>query len=43
KGRFLTTEMYNTMLDEYYEERGWDMDGVPTSETIEKLGLTTLI
>ncbi len=43
KGRFLTSEMYNTMLDEYYEERGWDRDGVPTSETIEKLGLTNLI
>ncbi len=43
KGRFLTSEMYNTMLDEYYEERGWDRDGVPTSETIEKLCLTALI
>jgi aldehyde:ferredoxin oxidoreductase len=42
KGSFLTSEMYNTMLDEYYEVRGWDSDGVPTPETIEKLGLSKL-
>lgn len=28
-----------TMLAEYYECRGWDADGVPRPETLERLGL----
>jgi aldehyde:ferredoxin oxidoreductase len=29
------------MLDEYYNERGWDLTtGVPTAETLEGLGLS---
>lgn len=28
KGRVVSDEMYNSMLDEFYEERGWDPDGV---------------
>lgn len=27
------------MLPEYYELRGWDSEGVPTAETLERLGL----
>ena len=40
KGQVLTEEMYNSMLDEYYEVRGWDNDGVPMQATLDKLGLT---
>jgi len=43
KGRVLTEEMYACMLDEYYEARGWDEDGVPTPETIHRLGLDELL
>jgi aldehyde:ferredoxin oxidoreductase len=43
KGRILTKDMYARMLDEYYEARGWDSDGVPTPETIRKLGLDELL
>ena len=43
KGRILTEDMYARMLDEYYEARGWDSDGVPTPETIRKLGLDELL
>lgn len=43
KGRILTKEMYQVMLDEYYQVRGWDKDGVPTPETIRRLGLDRLI
>jgi aldehyde:ferredoxin oxidoreductase len=43
KGQVLTEEMYKGMLDEYYDERGWDEDGVPTEETIEMLGLKELL
>jgi len=42
KGRILTREMYEVMLDEYYAVRGWDKDGVPTQETLRKLGLDEL-
>ena len=27
------------MLDRYYEIRGWDKNGVPTSETLKELGI----
>ncbi len=43
RGRILTEEMYNIMLDEYYQVRGWDQDGVPTPETIRRLGLDQLL
>lgn len=28
-----------TMLDEYYQARGWDENGVPTQEKLESLGI----
>ena len=42
KGRILTREMYEIMLNEYYAVRGWDDDGVPTQETLCQLGLDKL-
>lgn len=33
----------NPMLDEYYALMGWDADGVPTSERIQKLDLEEII
>jgi aldehyde:ferredoxin oxidoreductase len=39
KGSVLNTEKYNAMLDIYYQKRGWSKNGVPTKETLEKLGL----
>jgi hypothetical protein len=27
------------MLDHYYEARGWDKEGIPTGEILERLGL----
>jgi aldehyde:ferredoxin oxidoreductase len=43
KDKVLTREMYDIMLDEYYELRHWDKDGLPTPEGIEKLGLRSLV
>jgi aldehyde:ferredoxin oxidoreductase len=43
KGRILTGEMYDVMLNEYYGLRGWDSDGVVTEETREKWGLNALL
>jgi aldehyde:ferredoxin oxidoreductase len=39
KGRVVSDEIYNTMLDEYYEVRGWDKEGRPTKERLHKLNL----
>lgn len=39
RGAKLDYQGYNTLLDYYYQIRGWDKDGVPTRETLEKLGL----
>ncbi len=33
------TPPLETMLDEYYAARGWDADGIPTPETLRRLGL----
>ena len=33
------TPVLEPMLDEYYEIRGWDRDGIPKRETVERLGL----
>jgi aldehyde:ferredoxin oxidoreductase len=32
-------EMETKMLDAYYEFKGWNHDGIPTKETLDKLGL----
>lgn len=42
KGHVLTKEMYEVELDEYYEAREWDREGLPTPEKIDNLGLTNL-
>jgi aldehyde:ferredoxin oxidoreductase len=31
------------MLDEYYQARGWDSNGVVTDETKQRLGLTDVL
>jgi aldehyde:ferredoxin oxidoreductase len=39
KGRLLTRQMYDEMLDEYYRVRGWDNNGSPKKETLSGLGI----
>lgn len=44
KGHFISKDELNQMLDEYYTERGWNVEtGVPTSEKLEELGLGYLV
>ena len=38
-GHIISLEELNAMLDEYYEARGWDENGVPREETLKRLGL----
>jgi aldehyde:ferredoxin oxidoreductase len=37
--RYGLIEDFEAMLDRYYDLRGWSRDGVPTVETLERLGL----
>jgi aldehyde:ferredoxin oxidoreductase len=39
KGATLDREKYETMLQLYYEKRGWDSRGIPKKKTLVKLGL----
>jgi len=38
-GSVIDREKFSKMIDEYYEHHGWDSDGVPRPETLERLGL----
>jgi aldehyde:ferredoxin oxidoreductase len=40
---FVDQDDFEKSLDRYYELLGWNRDGVPTKEIIEKLGLTSLV
>jgi aldehyde:ferredoxin oxidoreductase len=42
-GKFTPPEAAQQMLDFYYQQRGWDNNGIPTPETLERLGLTELV
>jgi len=39
RNKKINREKFNKMLDEYYELHSWDNNGVPTTETLKKLGL----
>jgi aldehyde:ferredoxin oxidoreductase len=44
KGAFFPAEKQNTLLDKYYEDRGWDKKtSLPTTEKLKSLGLDKLI
>jgi aldehyde:ferredoxin oxidoreductase len=35
----ISQEALDEMLDEYYEARGWDKNGVPTDAKLKELGI----
>ena len=43
KGQITKFEDVQKLLDMYYEQRGWDANGVPTSATLEKVGLSAVV
>lgn len=43
KGHRIGADDLNKMLDRYYELRGWDGEGRPTAETLERLGLALIV
>ncbi|MFW9807101.1 MAG: aldehyde ferredoxin oxidoreductase family protein [Candidatus Thorarchaeota archaeon] len=40
---FVDPEDFELSLNRYYELMGWDMNGIPSEETIKKLGLDKLV
>ncbi|MDI6871135.1 MAG: aldehyde ferredoxin oxidoreductase C-terminal domain-containing protein [Bacillota bacterium] len=43
QGRRVEPEIYRKMLQEYYQERGWDEQGIVRGETLRRLGLSELV
>ncbi|MFC1907992.1 aldehyde ferredoxin oxidoreductase family protein [Chloroflexota bacterium] len=41
KGEKLDKKRFNKMVDEYYQLRGWDEEGIPKEETFKKFGLSS--
>ena len=39
KGKKMTREFFNDLLQKYYKNRGWDKFGVPTDKKLKELGL----
>ncbi|MEW6662048.1 MAG: aldehyde ferredoxin oxidoreductase family protein [Bacillota bacterium] len=39
QGKFLSREALEQLLDEYYQVRGWDRNGIPTEAKLKELGL----
>jgi aldehyde:ferredoxin oxidoreductase len=39
RGKSIDRDKFKHMIDEYYEFHGWDENGVPRQETLQKLGL----
>jgi len=39
QGKMISQDMLDTMLDEYYDCRGWTKDGIPGEEKLHELGL----
>lgn len=42
-GQITRYEDVQRLLDMYYEQRGWDSDGIPTPTTLANLGLTSIV
>jgi len=43
KGAYVSQKELDFLLDDYYESRGWNKDGIPTTEKLKKLGMEDLI
>ena len=38
KGAVVTQDELDLLLDDYYEARGWNVEGVPTKAKLKELG-----
>ena len=42
QGAVVTQEEMDLLLDDYYESRGWTLEGVPKVEKLKELGMDEL-
>jgi aldehyde:ferredoxin oxidoreductase len=42
-GQITSLDDVNRLLDMYYEQRGWNTDGLPQPDTLQRLGLSSLV
>lgn len=43
EGQKTEWEAVEKLLDMYYEQRGWDSNGIPTKEKLAELGLADIV
>jgi len=43
KGSFVSQEELDLLLDDYYEVRGWTVEGIPTVEKLNEIGMEDLV
>jgi len=43
KGKLIVREDVDRLLDMYYQQRGWDSNGIPTEGKLEELGLMDIV
>ena len=43
KGAYVSQEELDLLLDDYYAERGWTREGIPTFEKLKELDLEAFI
>jgi aldehyde:ferredoxin oxidoreductase len=43
KGAFVSQEELDLLLDDYYDSRGWTLEGVPTPAKLKELGMDDLL
>lgn len=43
KGRLISKAVLDRLLDEYYQLRGWDSNGIPRPQTLKDLGLEEVL
>jgi len=39
KGALVTQEELDLLLDDYYQARGWNVEGIPTKAKLQELGM----
>jgi aldehyde:ferredoxin oxidoreductase len=43
QGMYCPPQEFNSLLDEYYQMRGWDKNGIPNPEKLKELGLDEIV
>jgi aldehyde:ferredoxin oxidoreductase len=43
KGARVTEKELDLLLDDYYQSRGWNLNGVPIKEKLEELNMSSLL